>query len=719
MHTANCQTIDSPRARMVPSPGGVAFFEFIIEAVLMIRLTSGVMWQVPSLVALVLACCLQGFSTASEAAEPEMRTWTDRTGAFSRRACFEKLENGVVHIRDGEGKTAKVPLEKLSAADQAYVEAIRNKALDPFVSGDSPRPMQRKVSATEPPPAGPGKVEINSFGMGFVRIPAGEFTMGDGDASVHVTLTQPFHMGTTEVTQKQYHEVMRTAKHPEKDLPQGSIHMPPRRSPPGQYAHGWQVGDDVAKTFVRWADALAFCKTLTEREREAGVLTAGDEYRLPTEAEWEYACRAGTNTRYWFGDRVGDLSKNEWCRMNTADGRYIRKVGAKKPNPWGLYDMHGNALEWCSDWYSDELSGGVNPKGPDADATGQRGHVLRGGSITMEERECTSSKRIGIGFGDFATLNMGFRVVRSGPGSATEDLGDASAKAVEAVSELKGKEKIRDWMPSKAGAAIRDWSPDKDNALGCRSPANRRDLLLKCRRADDTEAAVNAALNWLALQQSEKSGLWSLRGPYSDGGRAENQLAATSMALLALQGAGNTTSHGRFAEVVDRAWRELLTLQHPDGSFENAGVPSTHRFYSHALMTIALCEMYAMTRDPRFASAAERAVSYLVNSQGSDGGWRYEPLSQGDMSVTGWCTVAIKAASLAGIDVPAPTSDRIGLFLDSVSQEVQGTLRYGYRKDTAKKPAGPVTLASTASGLTCRAIVGSSHGSAGFREGVE
>ncbi|MBI3863275.1 MAG: SUMF1/EgtB/PvdO family nonheme iron enzyme [Planctomycetia bacterium] len=173
----------------------------------------------------------------------------------------------------------------------------------------------------------------NSIGMKFRLIPPGEFVMGrsprddevvrlenlaQDDLPRHdVTLTKPFAIGMTEVTQKQWKEVMGTTPWRGKKM---------------------AVDDETwPATYVSWFDAERFCRKLAERE--------GETYRLPTEAEWEFACRGGTNTAFSFGDNVSYLSDYAWIRGNSQD--LPHPVATKKPNPWGLYDMHGNAWEWC------------------------------------------------------------------------------------------------------------------------------------------------------------------------------------------------------------------------------------------------------------------------------------------------------------------------------------------------------------------------------------
>ena len=248
--------------------------------------------------------------------------------------------------------------------------------------------------------------------------------------------------------------------------------------------------------------------------------------------------------------------------------------------------------------------------------------------------------------------------------------------------------------------------------------AGRKEVLLGAAGGgDETELAVTLALDWLKKQQSQKDGLWSLTGSYEDGGSQENQLAATAMALLAFQGAGNTLAEGPHRAVVARAWRSLLKAQQEDGSFDVGQVPMQHALYSHAQATMALCEVYGMSRDPKLEEPAARAVAYCVAAQGPNGGWRYEPGKPGDMSVTGWYMMALKTAEMAGMQVPAATFEGIGGFLDTVANE-NGS-RYGYRRDSALKAASPVTAAVTAEGLLCRQYLGWPQRDPRLVEGLE
>ena len=265
------------------------------------------------------------------------------------------------------------------------------------------------------------------------------------------------------------------------------------------------------------------------------------------------------------------------------------------------------------------------------------------------------------------------------------------------------------------GAIGKSAAPVVGTLLDGRQEGRRSALVVRGGGSDTTEAAVARALQWIVRQQG-KDGLWSLSGPYSDGGSQENRLAATAMALLALQGAGNTTQEGRHQAAVAKGWKGLLATQLPDGRFDVTPVPTHHALYSHAQATIAVCEAYGMTKDPAFAVPAKRAIDFAVLAQGPNGAWRYEPRKEGDMSVTGWYMMALKSAEMAGVDFPTQTLAALNRFLDTVA--VDDGKRYGYRFEGAerevdpkdplqRKPvAGPVTAAVSAEGLLCRQYLG-------------
>jgi formylglycine-generating enzyme required for sulfatase activity/serine/threonine protein kinase len=218
----------------------------------------------------------------------------------------------------------------------------------------------------------------NSIGMQFKLLPGGTFTMGDGDDAHQVTLTKPFGLGVYEVTQEQYEKVMGT--NPSKfKAPQNPVEQ------------------------VSWTDAVEFCRKLSALPAEK---KAGYVYRLPTEAEWECACRAGTTTTYSFGDSESELGDYAWYTKNS--GRTTHPVGGKKPNGWGLYDMHGNVFEWCQDWYGSYPSGSVTD--PTGAASGSL-RVFRGGCWSSISVNCLSANRFGDS-PDFRLHSLGFRVLR-------------------------------------------------------------------------------------------------------------------------------------------------------------------------------------------------------------------------------------------------------------------------------------------------------------------
>jgi formylglycine-generating enzyme required for sulfatase activity len=158
---------------------------------------------------------------------------------------------------------------------------------------------------------------------------------------------------------------------------------------------------------MSWDDAAEFCDKLTSQEQMAGRLPSGLAYRLPTHAEWEYACRAGTRTRYSFGNDASKLGDYAWFYKNTEKigEPYAHEVRLKKANPWGLHDMHGNVFEWCRDWHDDSVRGGIDPVGP---ATGE-GRFITGGSWWGGTQECRSAT-CGPAEPSVRDFTIGFRV---------------------------------------------------------------------------------------------------------------------------------------------------------------------------------------------------------------------------------------------------------------------------------------------------------------------
>ena len=235
--------------------------------------------------------------------------------------------------------------------------------------------------------------------MKFVRIEAGMFTMGSDKPPPYakpahqVTIGKAFYMGMTEVTQAQWQAVR---------------NMQPWK----RRGFGTKAGDDHAANYISWHEATAFCKALSKK--------TGRTVRLPTEAEWEYACRAGTTTAYSFGDDSSKLGDYAWYGSDGSQSRYARSVGAKKPNAWGLYDMHGNVEEWCADWYADSYPN-VDARDPRGPATGKY-RVLRGGGWqSSSPNSCLAGSRTQAS-PDRHGRNIGLRVVLESDSRADSDV---------------------------------------------------------------------------------------------------------------------------------------------------------------------------------------------------------------------------------------------------------------------------------------------------------
>lgn len=264
-----------------------------------------------------------------------------------------------------------------------------------------------------------------------------------------------------------------------------------------------------------------------------------------------------------------------------------------------------------------------------------------------------------------------------------------------------------DEEPSAADTGTADTALAIGAALSGRDPAAREQMLAAGGGSAATESAVARALAWIAKQQ-KKDGLWSLTGPYGDGGAQENRLAATALALIALQGAGHSPKSGEHAATVARGWKALLRTQADDGTFDAGRLPDQHAMYAHAQATIALCEAYGMTKDPLLAAPARRALGYCIAAQMPDGGWRYQPPqpneeNRGDLSVTGWYLMALKSGEMSGLDVPPAAYEALSRFLDDVFvSEEKG---YGYQINPHQK-FFDFRPALTAEGLLCRQYLG-------------
>ena len=273
---------------------------------------------------------------------------------------------------------------------------------------------------------------------------------------------------------------------------------------------------------------------------------------------------------------------------------------------------------------------------------------------------------------------------------------------------------------SQSGLAASPPAPGRanENDLSSRKGNARRELLIKYGGSDNSEAAVMAALKWLAAHQMA-DGSWSLqpethmrcRGQCGNpGSMTQARVAATSLALLPFLGAGNTHQEGRYKQNVRSA---VYFLMHQIQKTRAGGALNepSGAMYSHGLASIALCEAYAMTHDRALAEPAQAVVNFICFAQDPmGGGWRYQPQTPGDTSVSGWQIMALKSARMADLNVPARVIGGASRFLDSVQSA--GGARYGY--------TGPDNLPSmSAIGLLCRMYLGWRQDTPALKQGVE
>lgn len=276
---------------------------------------------------------------------------------------------------NGEWQRCLAFAEEALALEQGNAEALALKAEAEKHLTPSPSPPEEKPPRT-----------VEWLGMSLIPVEAGSFQMGSdaGDADekpVHtVRITRSYWIGKTEVTQKQWREVMGDS--------------------PGKFK-----GEDLPVESVNWDGCMEFCRKLTDRERKEGRLPEGFAYRLPTEAEWEYAARGGTKSRGYTYSGGNDIALVAWYSGNS--GTTTHPVAQKLANELGLYDMSGNVFEWCLDWIGLYSEG--NATDPSGAGTGSN-RVVRGGSGGMGVAFCRSACRARFGPSG-ASNNLGFRVV--------------------------------------------------------------------------------------------------------------------------------------------------------------------------------------------------------------------------------------------------------------------------------------------------------------------
>ena len=334
---------------------------------------------------------------------------------------------------------------------------------------------------------------VNSIGMPFQLISAGRFMMGspenepghkENEFLHEVRLTSDFYLGRFEVTQGQWKTVMGT-----------------------QPWKGEREGREGAKypaVYISWDEATEFCRRLSKRD---GVL-----YRLPTEAEWEYACRGGTDTAFSFGTAISivgtegikatngikDLGKYAWFKDNAWDAgeKYAHKVGQKLPNGFGLHDMHGNVWEWCGDWYSDDYyskSSKRDPTGPE-DGTGR---VSRGGSCVNSPQSCRSAARTGF-LPDSRNFSLGFRVLRSSSMIGKED------KETDSLEQARLKKREEQLKAARLEATRLERARLAAAEDAQRKGAARKEALVESKRIAEKRAADKLAAEKLAVEKERE-----------------------------------------------------------------------------------------------------------------------------------------------------------------------------------------------------------------------
>ncbi|GHT31842.1 hypothetical protein FACS1894214_3470 [Planctomycetales bacterium] len=318
-----------------------------------------------------------------------MRTWTTESGTELERE-FSKLDSGVVVWKNAEGAEKRIAFGKLSPKDQQY--AAKQQAKLECTKEN----MEGEIKLQANPKAGDRfERKIEGVKFAFRYCPAGSFTMGSPEDEENreevetphkVVLTQGFWMQETETTQEQWQAVT------------------------GDNQSNFK-GNKFPAESVSWDDCQKFVQQLNVLLKEGKFFLpaelSGDknlplfEFALPTEAQWEYVCRAGSTTAYCFGDDAANLIDYAWY----AGLLESHEVGTKKANAWGLYDMHGNVWEWCADWYGDyngrdaagtkSTTGAAPPLTPVVDPKGALSgshRVFRGGSCGNAE-DCRSANR--------------------------------------------------------------------------------------------------------------------------------------------------------------------------------------------------------------------------------------------------------------------------------------------------------------------------------------
>jgi formylglycine-generating enzyme required for sulfatase activity len=346
-----------------------------------------------------------------------------------------------IHV---DGLPAGVSASAATVAERAEVGRVELSADSAALEANGSVRVTARVGATRAETTfrvtvGPPPPVKNSLGMTLVRLRPGKFRMGspsgepgrfDDETAHEVTLTRPFYLGAHEVTVGQFRKFVNATDHrtlAERTGKAGGAADPKTgrisqvdgkkinwRNP------GWAVTDRQPVTLIGWDDAVAFCRWLSAQEKRT--------YRLPTEAEWEYACRAGSATAFSGTDdpdrlegiaNLADASLapelgREASRWNLRDWNdrhpFVAPVGSLRANAWGLYDLHGNVYEWCRDWHGEKSYTGGPRTDPEGPPTGEY-RILRGGSWASDPAKCRAAYRHYYAPRGVPTNENGFRVV--------------------------------------------------------------------------------------------------------------------------------------------------------------------------------------------------------------------------------------------------------------------------------------------------------------------
>ena len=584
----------------------------------------------------------------------------------------EPSEPKIPNDKNVNALMAVAPMPRSAKAEELAAipkEDPRIETIAPQTLSKPPEPIAKPVPILLRDPATykAGKTrEVAFVGEGgrasivFCWCPPGtSIRKADNQKERSVKIAQGYWMAQTEITQAQWRAVMKTS---------------PSKFP----------GDARPVEQVSWDESATFCKELQK--------LTGMPMRLPAEAEWEYACQAGTNTDFFSGDRENALNRVGWY-LGNSDKEHHTVAEKGMGNDWRLHDMHGNVAEWCQDWFGPLKDGEFDDiEGPIIGVS----KVTKGGSYLDIPSSCQSSYRREVKPQRNAST-IGLRVCYRPVGP--EEIAIATAE----LAPAKPKEPIR---------AI----PKPDLPIVSQAYAHRfgkvKDDLLKSRGASEaSEEAVANGLVWLAKQQRQ-DGSWTY-----DGEHKEDTISATGLSLLPFLAAGHThkagTYKGNVKKGLDYLLRNLSVNGPTAGRFNSR---SACYMYVHGIATIALCEAYGMTKDRAYLLLpAQAAINYMQKAQALDGSWGYQPNTPGDTSIVGWQIQALKAAQLAKDIVVDDKVIRAAMkFLDKVSTGPRKSA-YGYAG-----PNGKPATSLTAVGLLSRYYMdGWGPGNGAMSEGIE